>query len=268
MPPIIDDNEQFADDVFSSDSSTDEELRQTTTQTEQKIPIKFRNEWGVEILPSISEEDDELSNDMPNNESFEGEKNKLSQINATIEDLILKEDEDNISHTILNVDNLQTNNTISNWKIPENYSFSKNFKLKRSSRCSCCSLYRKYLFRKRLREVEDFSSEEFLKPLFSALRCGKFYPVIFTKSSILLFSIIYLTSIPYIAISSGKETFLPVPTYESALLLTLISFAWLCFLVFLPWIMNAGKMKSNLVFVVGLAVYATVSMGKLELTFH
>lgn len=261
--PSIADNEQFAD-VFSSDSSSDEELQQTTTQTDQNIPTKFRNEWGVEILPSISEED-ELSSDVPSKENFEDEKNKLSQINAIIEDLILKGNEDCVSHTILDVNNLQTMNTNSNWTI-KNYSFPKNFKIKKSSSCNCCSLYRKYLFRKRLREVKDFSSENFLKPLVSALRCGKFYPVIFTKSSILLFFILYLTSIPYIAISSEKDKFLPALTYESPLLLTIVSFAWFCFLaLFLSWVMNAGKNKSNLVFVVGLAVYTSVSIGKLKL---
>lgn len=200
-------------------------------------------------------------------ENFEDEKNKLSKINATIEDLILKvEEEDKIAHTVLNVNDILTVSRNSDGSI-EKYAFPKSVKTKNGSRCNCCSIYTKYLFRKKLRAIEEFSLENFLKPLYSALSCGKFYPVLFTKSSILLFSTLYIISIPYLAISSGEEEFLPVLTYESALLLTIISFAWLCFLVFLPWVINAGKLKSNLVFVTGLAIYTSVSIGELKLVF-
>lgn len=212
---------------------------------------------GVHILPGIpEEEEDEIEEENKKYNNLHKNIKRLSTISNQFEDLIASTEDKNGNFVILEPASL------------ENKDAAKYVFLKASNSksfpwiCDCNLSYQKYLFKKRSRHVTDFLSENFLKPFYSSLTCLKFYPVVITKVITTLLSTMFVVSSPYISIMYSHEDLIKVISSENALLLTLTALPWLCFLVFLPYLMNASKLKLKIIFVFGLVCYAASSFRK------
>lgn len=239
--------------IAEDDSSSSEEeelnikdLEATTnpvTVVNTIVPLYRKNFVGVDILPQIPEEDEieEDNNEKVQIETMKDSITQYSRLSAKFEDLIINESND--YHTI----ETDFQNTVQKFVSTG----SKRYNFKHFMKCGC-SPYRKYLYKKRLNRLIDFFCEVLLKPLWKALRVFAFYPCLFTKVLMMLTPAIYVVFVPYIAVTIVEKYSSQTVTTESAILLSLIAFPWLCFLVFLPWLLNTSKSKIKAIFCVGI----------------
>lgn len=188
---------------------------------------------GVDILPEIPEEDEieEKSENIPM-ETMKDSISQYSQLSARFEDLI-----NNSHHNIASMPYISNEN--------------QRFSLKRYMKCSP---YKKYLYKKRLNRITDFFCEILWLPLWKALRIFLFYQCLLTKILTTLTPTIYVVFVPYTANTIEDVYSTETPSAESAMLLSLIAFPWLCFLIFLPWLINSSKNKLTIIFCSGIVI--------------
>lgn len=222
------------------------------TTVETVVPIYFKNCMGVDILPEIPEED-EIEEELEKAENRQKETmrdsiRRFSQLSAKFEDLISNERKSN-DYLGAAAD---AENGVQKFNDHQFISLKQQTTAKRWFKCNCCSPYKKYLHRKRLNRITDFVFENFLKPFWSGLSSMAFYPCLLTKIGVTITSIIYVNYIPYITITIEEDNHLPhTLSAEGTMLLSLIAFPWLCFLVFLPWLINSSKNKLKTIFCLG-----------------
>lgn len=255
-------NQNFAEDELPS-APTVKELPQTSqNQAEECInrdptvvastSTYCKNFMGVDILPEIPEED-EFEEDINCIENVKIGLKRFSTISAKFEDLINNENQNiycMLDPTRLHILAEQTHfqNSQSTFRNAwQNY--------------GCCSPYQKYIFRKKIQCIKDFLYHNLFKPLYCALTTASFYPSLLSKTVTTYASTVFIVIIPYVSVLHTTDQFLYFISSESALLLTLISFGWLCFLIFLPWIVNARKTKLKVLFLIGLMCFGASSLG-------
>lgn len=230
-----------------SSSSDEEELHikeleaptNPVTVVNTIVPLYRKHFVGVDVLPEIPEEDEieEEGEEKVADAKVETMKDSITQysrLSARFEDLIICEKND--YHTITSAPKFVS---------------KKRFKLKYCIKCGSCSPYRKYLFKKRFNKIIDFICETVVKPLWKALRVFAFYPCLFTKLLMMLTPVIYVVYVPYLALTIEDDP-PQTTTTETAMLLSLMAFPWLCLLVFLPWLLNSSKNKLKAIFCVGI----------------
>lgn len=235
-----------------------EDAHTNTETTIFSLPSYCKNLMGVDILPDIPEEDEVEEEDIIDcKENIQIGLKRFSTISAQFEDLISNENQN--AYCVLGPSFLsEIDRTFWRNNRGENSSFLRDA----WSNYGCCSPYQKYVCKKKMRSSADFLCENLLKPLFCALRSSSFYPSLLTKLTTTFTSTVFVVVIPYLSVVNGTEQFLHIISSESALLLTLVSFGWLCFLIFLPWIVNARKTKLKVLFLVGLACLGGSFFGK------
>lgn len=252
LPSTTINNPYTEDDCLSETSSDNEDETcvtelEVTANTENVvktvIPIYCKNLMGVDILPEIPEEDeieDNTENLDRQTEAMQDSIRRYSQLSAKFEDLIINDEVRTNGYHTVNV--MNEGQTVLPKRLPT---------IKHWSRCNCCSPYQSYLYKKGWRRTKDFLFELLLKPLWSGLRVLIFYPCLLTKIVVTITSVVYIVFIPYIATISETENHSQT---ESTMLLSLIAFPWLCFLVFLPWLINSSKSKLKTIFCFGIAI--------------
>ncbi|KRT85023.1 hypothetical protein AMK59_2244, partial [Oryctes borbonicus] len=197
---------------------------------------------GVEILPEIPEEDescDEMSR------KISTDIKRLSKISDRFEDIIGKGMRHDNSNVLLGINDLE--NGIHRHARKRKHRLFKDFS--RSS-SGCCSLYRKYLFRKRMRSLGHILYDNFIKPLNTSIKCFYFYPSLCCKTCMALTYVVYISVIPHVALVNGANY--SVDITEAVFLLTFISVAWCFFLISLPWVINMSKLKIRVLHILGL----------------
>lgn len=245
-------NSSFVDnDDGDSEVSSDEgELQVTEVITDPEpvktiVPVYCKNLMGVDILPEIPEED-EIEEEKRENRQIEEMENsirRLSQLSIKFENLIINEIKNPTFYTT-STDRQPKEQQINLLKkrSTERGYFSSN----------CCSPYQKYLHKRRIGTIKIFLFVRVLKPLWSTARILPFYLCLATKVTTAVTSVIYVILTPYIATCNEDESIPLTNSAESTMLLSLIAFPWLCFLVFLPWLMNSSKNKIKAIFVLGI----------------
>ncbi|CAH1123556.1 unnamed protein product [Ceutorhynchus assimilis] len=217
--------------------------------------------FGVSILPGIPEEDEEIDDiNYINPKRLSVISSKLEELN--IQDQIRRESIKEVFsiNEVHKPERINTIEYIPNFK-EEKSRMSvldelKNFQ--RSSHCFHCSPYRKYIWTRRLRMVKDFFNDNFLRPLYHALKNLYFYPALSTKITTNLVSTLYITLAPFMAMeNSWKQKMLIFSTENVTFLLTYVAFAWCFFLVGLPLVFKLNQNKIRMVFAFGLVVSGT-----------
>lgn len=250
------------EDSFSDSSSEEEEEEFCVTELEAKkdgepvvqavVPVYCKNFMGVDILPEIPEEDEpETEEEKLENRQRETMKDSIrrfSQLSAKFEDLISSELKNNEYHSAIS--NVESGVQELQFDVAKKRSTIRA----RWRNFNCCSPYQKYLYRKRLDRTTDIFFSYFIKPLWRCLRNVSFYPCLITKVVLTITSMIYIIFIPYVAITSEHEYLPHVVSAESTMLLSLMAFPWLCFLVFLPWLINFSKSKLKAIFSLGILI--------------
>lgn len=248
--PNVEDNDSFEES--SSDDDDDLTIKDLEASTSNEtvttiIPVYCKNFMGVDILPEIPEED-EIEEENPERsgtlqrETMKDSIRRYSQLSAKFEDLISNEIK-NTEYRNINVD-LESN-------VQKFHNKNKKSACKSYTKCGC-SPYQKYLYKKRLNRIIDFICENFIKPLWKALNIFMFYPCLTTKVLTTIIPIIYIVFVPYATLIDEDEYSSTTILAESTMLLSLIAFPWLCFLVFLPWLINSSKNKLKIIFCLGI----------------
>ncbi|XP_050299670.1 uncharacterized protein LOC126738398 [Anthonomus grandis grandis] len=223
---------------------------------------------GVNILPGIPEENEE---DYSDNDINQINLKRLSVISSKLEELNIQDQirRDSVKEvfSINEVINEIENKPESISKIEYIPNFKeadvrisvldelKNFQ--KSRRCFHCSPYKKYIWTRRLRVIKDFFHDNFLRPLYHALKNLYFYPSLSTKVITDSVSTLYITLAPFMALQHSWKQHVLFSTENVTFLLTYVAFAWCFFLVGMPLVLRLNHSKIRMVFGFGLLVSGT-----------
>lgn len=205
---------------------------------------------GVAILPEIPEEAEETPVD---ENSFINPK-RISRISAKLEELNQKHNSVeilNIHDLVVSKKSIEETEKIQNIEFIPDYRENDTFlrdmvKIKNNS---CCSYlrYKIFIWKKKFRFLKDFFLDHFCKPLLTALRDLRFYPILVSKVSVNLISMMYLTLAPHLALQKNEN----FTTEDSAFLLSYVAFSWCLFLVLLPLVVAFDNRKLSSIYVCG-----------------
>lgn len=225
----------------SSDSYSLEEIKEEIPRS--PLPLRFKNDMGVEILPEIPEEDESCDE---TSRKISTDIKRLSKISDRFEEIIGKNKRNDGPNMVMGLTELENSfhRRSRKRKRPKFFQdFSRNS-------AGCCSPYRKYIFRKRLRSLALILFDTFIKPLNTSLKCFYFYPSLCCKTCMALTYVVYISIIPHVALVNGANY--SVDITEAVFLLTFISVAWCFFLISLPWVINMSKVKIRVLHILGL----------------
>lgn len=229
-----------SDSTDSSDSYTlEEEIKEEVPRS--PLPLRLKNNMGVEILPEIPEEEEE---EVPSRKISTDIK-RMSKISDRFEEVIGKNHRNDTSNMILGLSDLE--NGVSHRGRRKRHKLFRDIS---NGSGGCCSPYRKYIFRKRMRTVGHTLYDNFIKPLNTAMKCFYFYPSLCCKTCMALTYVVYISIIPHVALVNGANY--SVDITEAVFLLTFISVAWCFFLISLPWVINMSKLKIRILHVLGM----------------
>lgn len=223
----------------SSDSYTLEEIKEEMPRS--PLSLRFKNDMGVEILPEIPEEDESCDE----TRKISIDIKRLSKISDRFEEMIGKSIRNDGSSMVLGFSDLE--NGIHRHPRNKKNKFLRDFP-RRST--GCCSPYRKYIFRKRIRSLVLSLYDNFIKPLNTSIKCFYFYPSLCCKTCMALTYVVYISVIPHVALVNGANY--SVDITEAVFLLTFISVAWCFFLISLPWVINMSQFKIRVLHILGL----------------
>lgn len=104
-------------------------------------------------------------------------------------------------------------------------------------------------------KMKKFWRRNFTRPLKYSLRNFYFYPSLFTRTTVHFMSVIFIVTVPYLAVEKityGDE--MMYTELEGVFLLSLISFSWVFFLVTLFWMLNMSKTRISAINIIGLFI--------------
>lgn len=205
---------------------------------------------SVNILPRIEEVDEEVSED-----EIEGNKNnglilndnlkRMSVISTKLEELIIKDDEE----IVLDINNLKTLSETSknDIQIVNNTEETNN-------NCDIMvkNLRRKNHYGRRLKWCCFSIFNITLRPAFRSLRIMEFYPCLITNIHSMLSPLIFLCFVAFKAhyiVQERNHT-------ELSIIYSITAFAYLVFLITLPWISEISKKNLKYIYIVGCVLSA------------
>lgn len=233
-------------------------------QLPQVWPLNSRNvkdyfsKAGVAILPEIPEEIEENQEESENTDFIDPK--RISRISAKLEELNQKHNGFeilNISDLVVTKATVEETEKIQNIEYIPNYKESNNKFLKdmetvKIQSCCTCPTYKIFLWKRKFRILKDFILDNLFKPLWNSLKEPHFYPIILSKVSMNLISMMFITLAPYLALQKNDD----FRNEDTAFLLSYIAFSWCLFLVLLPLVVTFNKRKLSGLYVCGLLLCA------------
>lgn len=233
-----------------------EDLEHETPAPHQKCTL------GVEIMPEITEEneeeleDEEEPHSKKKKSTIKDDIKRLSVISSKLEEIIDREDQKH-SEIILDVNrNTESMTTISS--LQSNVTIFQEKQTSRHPKICCCSPYRKFRYRRRLKSFCDTIFSLAIKPVYTSVKIASFYPCLLSVVHSMFSPLIYLNFMPILANEDSRYGNLP----EIAFMLSITAFAYICFLITLPWIAEISKRKMRYLYIIGAFISAMAVYSK------
>lgn len=229
-----------------------EKLFENHEDLEHEIPAPHvKCTAGIEVMPEIPEENEDEINEDDNkrNSKIINDIKRFSVISNKLEELI---ENDNVNTKKQEV---KTNNNEVN-KIQESAA-KFNDRVAKSDKsniiCCCCSPYQKFRYRRRIKNLCDCLIGIALKPLIGSCKILLFYPCLLSMIHSMLSPLIFLTIMPIMAKNNSKFGNMT----EVSFMLSLTAFAYICFLITIPWVSDISKRNLKYLYLFGLGLSAT-----------
>lgn len=210
-----------------------------------------------EILEENEEEDPQKESDDQNkrNSIINKDINRLSVISSKLEEMIVRNEQKDAEITInfnKDGDTVSYGVTDSNAAI-----FQKSSQVHKQSNC-CCSPYQRFRWKRRFKSFFDFVLSLTITPLVTTFKIVNFYPCWFSVTHSMLSPLIFLNYMPILAKEDIQYGDIP----EVAFLLSMVAFAYICFLITLPWVADISKRKMRYLYIIGAFISAMALYGK------
>lgn len=243
---------------WRSPSDNLEELFENHEDLEHEIPAPHvKCTMGVEIMPEIIEENEEEEEDTTSsnkNSIIKNDIKRLSVISSKLEEIIDRDSTETSPEVILDVTKTSESN-INVISIESSASLFKDMRRssKRSSGTCCCSPIQRFRFRRRLKFFFECIIALMLKPLISSSRVYVFYPCLITVIHSMLSPLVFLNFIPIKANDDWKYGNMT----EVSFMLSITAFAYICFLITIPWVAEISKRNMRYLYIIGLFISMT-----------
>lgn len=211
--------------------------------------MQHKTNTGVDVLPQIVEEDEEDTDDEANANNkrnsvlMTNNIKRLSVISSKLEELIVRNEEElindtnHIKHSEVILDVAKSNDVITDpidnhvqnlIVMDESTVHSNNF---------CCTPYRRYKCQRNVKYIYQFIKDMAVTPVITSFRIIEFYPSLLTTIHSMLSPLIFLN---FIAIQPNRKE-MNINLTELSFMFTITGFAYLVFLITLPWITEISK---------------------------
>lgn len=221
-----------------SDFGSHEDLENEIPAPHQKCTA------GIEVLPKILEENEEEPAEDPNKHIVNKDIKRLSVISSKLEELI-EVDITKIDGSTSPVKGIQENAI----KFQDRTAKSD----KSNIICSCCcSSYQKFRYRRRIKSLCDCLMGTALKPLIGCCKILAFYPCLLSVVHSMFSPLVFLNFMPVMA----KEDSRFGNMTEVSFMLSITAFAYICFLITVPWVADISNRKLRYLYLFGLGMSA------------
>ncbi|GLV35674.1 uncharacterized protein CBL_01175 [Carabus blaptoides fortunei] len=205
---------------------------------------------GVDVLPQIIEEDEEETDDDANTNSkrnsllMTNNIKRLSVISSKFEELIVRNEDESVNE----ISPIKQTETMSDAS-KSNYDFTINpidnhvhnlIVIDASTVHSnnvYCTPYLRYKCHRNMKYIYQFVKDMTVIPVLTSLRIIEFYPSLLTTLHSMLSPLIFLNFIAFQPNRKEKD----INVTELSFMFTITGFAYLVFLITLPWITEISK---------------------------
>lgn len=272
-----DDNLDREHDSREEDLGNENDINATITPPPSPEE-KRRNIFGVEILPEIpeecedSDEDDYILAEESNNKMkrFSIAIKRLSTLGDNLDDCISNQfrrdshsdknsENREFSEVEVTYDNVSPVTDIQREKIFNSFAFRCQSAYSSMRRRMWMPSHKVYRIRRRTLYALYSVNDTFVKPLTRSLSCWKFYPSLLLSFTKLSMTAVFLPLVPLIASVMHPK----ISTIESNFLMSLYAFAWICFLLSTPWLIQTQKKNFKYIVLIGLIIWTAACFGKL-----
>lgn len=233
-----------------NENKTDEISSAPTALNSNAVQIYY-SQAGVSILPEIPEEE----------EGVEESKNinvintkRLSRISMALEELNSRERKESIKELVVPKESFIKPEPIQNIEYISNYTdrkrFIKDLKFTNKGACCSCSPYTLFVWKRRMRSWKDCLIDTLFIPICKSLADLHFYPTLWSKISINISSILFISLTPYVTLLKNEG----YKSEDMAFLLSYTAFSWCLSLILMPLLMTFTAVKLRITFIVGLVL--------------